>query len=395
MVTKVNFIDRLLARIDRLDRQSIQNYISALVSDRQKMERVLDEVGQGVILLSPEGAVKFANRSALLWLGFGRVPKDHFQIGELAADPLVREFIAKCLKKPFENASSEFRVLSPREMFLRLHWVPLPTEEEDEILLKIENLTQDRNVHDEEARFQRIEGLVRLASGIAHEIGNPLNAIQIHLQLLKQEISRWPKEQQRAFEKFAGVLSSETKRLDQIVRSFLKATRHPPLRFRLGSLNESIEEVANFLRPEMKKQKVAPKLLLDKNLPRFLFDESRLHEAFVNLIKNGVEAMPRGGTLTVSTVLKDKACIIQVADEGEGINEKDLPHIFEAYYTTKPEGSGLGLSQVYQAVHDHGGRIDVKSKPKKGTVFTLILPVRQERLSLPQPKENGEGRKKL
>ena len=394
MVTKIDFIDRLLARIDRLDRQSIQNHISALVSDRRKMERVLDEVDEGVILLSPEGIVKFSNRNALLWLGFERVTKDRFQIGGLPTDPWVREFIAKCLKKPFENASSEFRVLSPREMFLRFHWAPLQTEEEDEILLKIENLTQERSVHDEKARFQRIEGLVRLASGIAHEIGNPLNAIQIHLQLLKQEISRWPKQQQRAFEKFADVLSSETKRLDEIVRSFLKATRHPPLRFRIGSLNEVIRDVVDFLRPEMKKQKIEPKLLLDENLPRFLFDENRLHEAFLNLIKNGVEAMPKSGTLTISTVLKDKLCLVRVADEGEGIYEKDLPHIFEAYYTTKPEGSGLGLSQVYQAVHDHGGRIDVKSERKKGTVFTLILPVRQERLSLPQPKENGEGRKK-
>ena len=97
--------------------------------------------------------------------------------------------------------------------------------------------------------------------------------------------------------------------------------------------------------------------------------------------------MRRGRELTISTHLKNKLCLLRFDDQGEGIEEKDLPHIFEAYYTTKKEGSGLGLFQVYQAVQDHGGRIDVKSQLGKGATFVLSLPVRKERLSLPQPNE--------
>jgi len=105
-----------------------------------------------------------------------------------------------------------------------------------------------------------------------------------------------------------------------------------------------------------------------------------------------VEAMPKGGELRISTTFREKLCLIRFEDEGEGIDEEDLPHIFEPYYTTKEEGSGLGLSQVYEAIREHGGRIDVKSRLGKGTVFTLALPVRQERLSLPQPEEVRGGK---
>ena len=391
MASKVDFIDRVLARIDRLDRKSVQNYVETLVHERKKIEQILDEVDEGVILLTREGGVRFANRRAFLWLGFQRILKDRSRIEELVAEPSVREFVTSCLKQPLENSSGEFRVLSPRAMFLRLHWSLLESEGEKEILVRIEDLSREKSVHDEEARLQRIEGLIRLAAGVAHEIGNPLNTIQIHTDLLKREVGKLLNVKQRELEKCIEVIASETKRLDQIVHSFLRATRQPPLRFRLDSLNEVIEKVADFFRPEMEKRKVRLKIFLDKNLPRFLLDRSRLHEAFMNLIKNGVEAMPKGGTLTVSTTLKDKLCVVQVRDEGEGVDEKDLPHIFEAYYTTKPEGSGLGLSQVYQAVRDHGGRIDVRSERNEGTVFTLIFPIRQERLSLPGPRGNGKG----
>lgn len=390
MGAKVEFFDRVLARIDRLDRESVQGYVCGLVRERKKLEELLDEINEGIVLLTLEGAVRFANRRAHLWLGFQRFLKDRSKIEELVEEPLVKDFIMECLKKPMDSAHVEVRVLTPREMYLRIHSIPFETEGETEILLKVENLTQDQRVMEEEARLQRIEGLIRLAAGVAHEIGNPLNSIQIHLDLLKRETARLPRGKQLPIEKFLQVIASETRRLDQIVRSFLRATRQPPLRFRLDSLNEVLEEVVGFMRPEIQKQKVRVKLLLDKNLPRFLLDRDRLHEAFINLIKNGVEAMPQGGVLVISTSLKEKLCTVRFADEGAGIEERDLPHIFEAYYTTKPEGSGLGLTQVYQAVRDHGGRIDVKSEKEEGTVFTLLLPVRQERLSLPQPRGNGK-----
>lgn len=385
MAQKINFIDKVFSRIDRLDRDNIQSYISGLVQAKKESEQVFDHTGEGILILE-EGVVRYANRNAFLWLGFDRLIKGRSRIEDLIQEPLVKQFVLKRLRTPAERASEEFQMLTPREIEVRLHWIPLEGEDEKRVLLRIESLTRERSRFDEDARFERVESLIRLAAGVAHEIGNPLNSIQIHIELLKQEVLKLAKTKQKSFDKIIHVIASETKRLDQIVRSFLRATRNPPLRFRLESINDVIEEAIEFLHYELEKKKVRIKLSLDKDLPQFLMDRDRLHQTFINLIKNGMEAMPKGGELRVSTLLKDKLCLIRFQDQGKGIDEKDLPHIFEAYYTTKEEGSGLGLAQVYQAVREHGGRIDVKSERARGSIFTLVLPIRKERLSLPQPR---------
>ena len=386
MAPKINFIDKVFARIDRLDRDNIQSYLSGLVQAKKESEEVFDHIGEGILILEEGGVVRSANRNSFLWLGFDRLIKGRSRIEDLIQEPLVKQFVLERLRTPAERASEEFQMLTPREIEVRLHWIPLEGEDEKRVLLRIENLTPERSRFDEDARFERVESLIRLAAGVAHEIGNPLNSIQIHIELLKQEVLKLAKTRQKSFDKIIRVIASETKRLDQIVRSFLRATRNPPLRFRLESINEVIEEAIEFLHYELEKKRVRITLSLDKALPQFLMDRNRLHQTFINLIKNGVEAMPKGGELRVSAALKDKLCLIRFQDQGKGIDEKDLPHIFEAYYTTKEEGSGLGLAQVYQAVREHGGRIDVKSERGRGSVFTLVLPVRKERLSLPQPR---------
>lgn len=391
MGSKVNFIDKVLARIDRLDRENIQTYVTGLVREKKENEQILDHIGEGVLLLTREGVVRYANRNAFLWLGFSRLMEGRSRIEELVKGPSLQHFILNRLRKAHQQVTEEFQVLTPREMELRIHWIPLEVDEEKWVLIRIENLSQTQGRFEEDARFQRIESLIRLAAGVAHEIGNPLNSIQIHIELLKQELAQLPKSKQGLFYKLIDVLRSETSRLDRIVRSFLRATRNPPLRFRIESINEIIEEAVEFLRYETKNEKILVTLDLAKEMPRFLLDRNRLHQAFINLIKNGMEAMPKGGELTISTSSKDRLCVVRIQDRGEGIEMKDLPHIFEAYYTTKKEGSGLGLTQVYQAVHEHGGRIDVKSEPGRGSIFTLILPIRKERLSLPQPRTVREG----
>ncbi len=390
MGTKVDFIDKVLSRIGRLDRESVQSYVGGLVRGRREAEEILDHIDEGVILLDREGFVRYANRRAFLTLGFQRFLKERSQIVELTEDPAIKKFLRECLKEPSRTVTGELEVLEPREMSLRLHWIPLEVEGKEAVLVRAENLTQEKAKSDEEARLRRIEGLIRLAGGVAHEIGNPLNSIRIHLELLKKEFAKLPKPRQSTFKRFVDVISSETQRLDDIIRSFLKATRRPPIRFRKESLNELLQDAIGLLGPEMENQRVRSKLLLDESLPPFLLDPDRLRQALINLIKNSMEAMPKGGEIRISTKAKEKLCLIRVEDQGVGIDERDLPHIFEAYYTTKNEGSGLGLAQVYETVREHGGRIDVKSERGRGTVFTIALPIREEKLSFPLPKRGGE-----
>lgn len=161
------------------------------------------------------------------------------------------------------------------------------------------------------------------------------------------------------------------------------------MRFEATRVNELIGKTATLLKPELKARRISLREILDKNIPPFLLDAERMQQVFLNLIKNSIHAMPHKGTLCIRTELKDKLCLIHFQDTGVGIPEEKLPRIFDAYYTTKEEGTGLGLVIVYQIVREHGGRIEVSSKPNVGTTFTLILPLRKEKLGLPGPKRRA------
>jgi signal transduction histidine kinase len=203
------------------------------------------------------------------------------------------------------------------------------------------------------------------------------------LELLKKRLAGLPDEKRKEIAGSLSDIQDETRRLDRIIRNFLKATRKPPLRFRLDDLNEVVTDALSFLKPQLDVAKVLVKFSKDKTLPVFLMDRERLYYAFMNLIKNALEAMSHGGALKISITRKQNCAIVTIADTGCGIAEKDLARIFDIYYTTKPEGAGLGLMMVYDALAEHGGKIEVASKLNKGTTFKILLPIREPQLQLP------------
>ena len=182
-------------------------------------------------------------------------------------------------------------------------------------------------------------------------------------------------------------MEEETQRLDQIVRNFLRATRRKPLQFEPLQINDLLQKTLFFLSPELKTARIRILEELDKRMPIFLLDPERIHQVCLNIIKNEIHAMPKGGTLRIQTKVHEKLCLIHFQDTGIGIPEDKIHKIFDAYYTTKEEGSGLGLMIVYQIIREHGGRIEVSSKLGEGTTFSAILPIRTEKLGLPEPEK--------
>ena len=275
-------------------------------------------------------------------------------------------------------------------MQLRVSILSRESGEQKRSVILLSDITSRAEQEFEAAMLSRMESLVRLAGGIAHEIGNPLNAITIHLEILKKRLAGLPEPKRRELADSLTDIQDETKRLDRIIRNFLKATRKPPLRFRLDDLNEVIADAVSFLKPQLDAAKIRLKFSKDRELPAFLMDRERLYYAFMNLIKNALEAIPSsGGTVKIAVSHKKHCAIITVTDTGCGIEEKNLERIFDIYYTTKQEGSGLGLMMVYDAIAEHGGKIEVASKLNKGTTFTVLLPVREPQLQLPSyQKEN-------
>jgi len=383
MQPKAAFVRKFLARLDRLDKAAVQNYVLQLADENQHYRFLLDELEEGVILVNAVGDLRLINRQAAMWLGLNSSEPPKGSFFELISDAPLAFFFKKNLTAVSYRITEDFLLLSPREMAVRVIMIPLNSMKDPETLILLQNRTEEKQREITADRLSRIEAMVRLAAGLAHEIGNPLNSLAIHLQLLKREVKDLPESRRRIFTEHLEVLNSETARLDKIVRNFLKATRRPPLGFRNENLNEILAEAVRVLKPEFEKQRMTLIFKEDPAIPPFLMDRERLHQVFINLIKNAMEAMGPGGSLKIRMAYQEPVAVIKFLDSGRGISEKDLPHIFEAYYTTKEEGSGLGLLTVYNAVAEHGGRIEVTSKPSKGTTFTIFLPIRRTKLQLP------------
>ncbi|MBI3306236.1 MAG: PAS domain S-box protein [Candidatus Omnitrophica bacterium] len=382
MPERSGFTYKLLEHVDRLDREAIRNYLKKLCDETALYREAFQELEEGLALIDEKGQVLFLNRSASFWLGVQEDFPLNTKFQDSIEDPVLSRFIKQNLKGLSAKVVQDFQVLSPRESFLRVTLAPYASNGQKIIVVIIANITEQKIRQSDEERLARIEAMVRLTAGLAHEIGNPLNSLNIHLELLKKEVATLPEVKREAVAKTLHILNTETARLDRIVRHFLKATRKPLLRFRLEDLNSLVEEAAQFMAPELSERKIAIKFRPDRSLAPFLMDRERLYQAFINLLKNAMEAMQRGGMIKIRISHRNQVAILHFQDEGQGISERDLPHIFEAYYTTKEEGSGLGLMTVYNHVMEHGGKIEVTSKLGKGTTFAILLPIRRTKLQL-------------
>lgn len=391
MSEKLDFVKRLKPRLPQIEKDSLYLKLFEAVQENLQLEEACKNLEEGIVITDAKGYPVFFNPKADDWFGGIRIAAKQ-PLWNQAQDPSFAAFLKEHVVTARTRTVHDLRILSPREMQLRVTVLPREQDGKTNFLILISDITSRTEQEFETAMLSRMESLVRLAGGIAHEIGNPLNAITIHLELLKKRLAGIPEGKREEIADSLSDIQEETRRLDRIIRNFLKATRKPPLRFRVDDLNETISDAIVFLKPQLDLAGVLVKFSKDKALPGFLMDRERLYYAFMNLLKNSLEAMPRGGSLKVAVTHKQHCAIVTLADTGCGIEEKDLARIFDIYYTTKPEGAGLGLMMVYDAVAEHGGKIEVASKPNKGTTFKILLPIREPQLQLPDYKsQTAEG----
>jgi signal transduction histidine kinase len=234
---------------------------------------------------------------------------------------------------------------------------------------------------------RKLAALGRLSAGVAHEVKNPLNAMMIHLELLRQQFAPTsvgrrassaavmppPPDAAKALQ-HVDVIADEIRRLDGVVQGFLKFTRPEDLRLQPVSLSALFKEIAPIVEPEAKRTGVQFIVACD-GAPDVNGDVAMLRQAFLNLALNACQAMPNGGTLRIQAeAVRGRRVLVTVADTGIGIKPEDLGRIFDLYFTTRSKGSGIGLSMVYRTVQMHDGEIEVQSTEGKGTTFRVLLP---------------------
>ena len=226
----------------------------------------------------------------------------------------------------------------------------------------------------EQALVDRYTEIARLAGALAHEIKNPLSTIGLNLELLAEDFanSETPRDR-RALAKIA-VVQRESQRLLALLDDFLKFTRVRAQRLEPADLNVEVEHVLDFFRHQAEEAKIEVIRYFDPNLPSVLLDREAFHGALLNLVINAQQAMPNGGQLVVRTQSLGDDVRLELIDTGTGIAPAMLPKIFEAFYSTKSGGSGLGLPTAHKIIEAQGGRIVVESEPGRGTKFTIHLP---------------------
>jgi signal transduction histidine kinase len=217
--------------------------------------------------------------------------------------------------------------------------------------------------------------IATLAGGLAHEIKNPLSTIRLNMELLAEDFAdpQTPRER-RALTKIATV-QRECQRLQNLLDDFLNFARHRSINLQPSNLNQEIERVLEFFRPQAAEAEIEIVCYLDPDLPTVLLDRESFHGALLNLVLNAQQAMPKGGQLVIRTKVTPAGVALDLIDTGCGMDEKTLSQIFQTFYSTKPGGSGLGLPTTRKIIDAHRGRINVQSEPGRGTQFTIELPV--------------------
>ena len=343
------------------------------------LESVMENLEDAVALFAPSGEVMFTNAAMKALLVEHR---DHPAMKGLIDQTLAGR---KSLG-PVSIAKDPEHGESP-ERLLVTHAIYDSTERFLGAMLVARNLGYLSHVHTTLNYSRKLSALGRLMAGVAHEVKNPLNAMTIHLELLKQKLSRQPVAAVAGVSAAAGalavtdvnkhvnVIAQEISRLDEVVVGFLKFARPEELKLQPVKLSALISDVATSVGVEVERCNVALKVDCSASLPSINADPGMLRQAILNLAINACQAMPNGGTLKMSCHATSSHRVeVDVEDTGVGIAPDHLGKIFDLYFTTKEKGSGIGLSMVYRIVQLHDGEVEVQSTPGSGTRFRLIFP---------------------
>jgi signal transduction histidine kinase len=238
-------------------------------------------------------------------------------------------------------------------------------------------LTRLQAAQEELVEAERMATVGRLSLKVAHEVRNPIAAIELNAELLGDIVQGRVTEDRTEATALVGAIRDQVSALDALTEEYLAFARFPRPQFEEDSVNDVVTAVAEFQRPLAARQGIGLTVVTDPAVPPMEIDRTLLRQAVLNLVKNGLEALSQGGALTLTTRRTDDTVEIAVADSGPGITPEVGRRLFEQFFTTKPQGTGLGLSISRQIVEEHGGKIRWSSTPGEGATFTMALPIKR------------------
>ncbi|MDY0145564.1 MAG: ATP-binding protein [Kiritimatiellia bacterium] len=377
----------MIERLDRLDPSSVQAQFLRLASERGRLETIFHALREGILVLDAKGRVAYANRAAGRLLGLN----ESAAIGQ-PMSRWIEEVDWQGLSRMDEPewgrmASREIEIFYPEHRFLEMYLAPLDSPEENGrpgVVMILRDVTRERDQAAELVESERLNAVLMLAAGVAHEIGNPLNSLGIHMQLMDRELRSLPEESRAPLQELLTVARGEIGRLDRILSQFLKAIRPSLPNFERGALPEIVAETLETLAAEIHDRQVVVEVEPPDDLPQAWVDRAQARQAFFNVIRNAIQAMAGGGVLRISYATSERLVGIVFQDTGPGMDPERMGDLFQPFETSKASGHGMGLMIVQRIVRDHGGTVMVDSLPG-GTRIQLNFRRDDQRIRLLAP----------
>src|SRR6266567_2461956 len=357
-------------KIERLGRQmrDVKEVFSAL---KENLDQMMANLQDGVMLFTSDFNVVLVSASAERFIGMprgemlGRRPPEIFSPDSRLGTAILHAFAEH---QPVEQ--EEIKTEQGQHIQISLDFI----EERGERIGALLTLRDAESVHrieDEIELSRRLAAIGRLTSGVAHEVKNPINAIVVHLEVLRQKMKEIDPDTRR----HVDVIGSEIQRLDRVVQTLVDFTRPVELRLNDMDLRKLVDDVALLATPAAEKHNVQIERHTSNDLLPVRIDADLVKQALLNIVLNGVQAMPEGGSLRIATKREGDGALITVRDQGPGIPPDIQDKIFNLYFTTKTGGTGIGLAMTYRVVQLHHGSVEFTSAAGAGTTFSMRLPL--------------------
>ena len=367
----------------------LSNLVTLLARARGLFEDIFNTLQEGVLVITTDGEIEYANAAAHRLIGLGADELTGQILWRLV--PGLRPSLGISLEDD-ETAlpvvAREFELTYPEPRTVRLYMVPFRGDGRGgsrRFAVILSDITRDKQTTEARIEDERTSSILLLAAGVAHELGNPLNSLTIHLQLIERKLKKLKAAQDtESLGDSIRICQTEVKRLDGIISNFLEAIRPQPPDLSELNLADVLSEVLAFQQGELADRDIRVEAETSDELPPVMADRNQVKQVFFNLLKNAIEAMQPGGRLRIRARTDDDNVILAFGDSGSGIKHEDLVRLFQPYHTTKPGGHGLGLMIVQRIMREHGGQIGIESKEGVGTVVTLQFPRKDRRVRMLQ-----------
>jgi len=389
-------LDKVLGKLEDLDEVNLSNLVQRLARERKLLETVFDVIRDGILVLDRKGIITYSNQRGKRLIGLK--PELGDKVSLFRAAPHLAKSLG--LDRFSDDARPEVIVREilinyPEKRYLRVYAVPIegtvseePSMQDAGLAVVLTDVTEEKTNVEEQIENEKISSIMDLAAGVAHELGNPLNSINIHLQVLERSLKKKdlidgvnPK-----IEKSLQSCMKEVSRLDSIIVHFLKAIRPVTPDFKELDLLSLIEEVLHLKEKELSGKKIKIQLEAKSKVPYITGDMEQIKQVFFNVIGNAMDAVYANSEIRILISCENEFIVVQIIDHGVGIKKENVSKVLEPYFTTKKKGNGIGMMIVHRIMRNHGGEVGVDSKHGSGTIVTLKFPRKGSRIQYLEQK---------